>query len=618
MAKERKVEYELSLKDEATKVHKQFADAVNRDAISISNAAKGAGAALGTMFSIGAASQFISKFADAETQSAKLTQALSNVGAGSADVRKALDEQAEALSKKTAVDGDEITALQAMIVGMTGNVDAAQSLTPAVLDLARGLNISTEAAARMFSKTNEGAEGLKRAGITIGETNNEAERTARIAEEVRKKWGGMAEAFGATSAGQMQGIANSLEDVQETLGEILFNIIKPMLPAITMISDVLQFVMPKAVLSLQIMFAKMFQGIVSPLAAVEDGLNRLGVTQSNVFQRAFDNSKNMIKSYQDQLYGVDAVNEALKKNQIVTEKQGTATVLMKDSIKKLKDELDQLNPGTKEYTDVLMRLVPLQWDYQAAVDASASAVREKLQPGVKGLSTDFRTLSTPLKTATVQLENVTVGAFDSIQALRDELAALKTQILTDAADAAFGFESIWSAVSGSIRTGMEAAFSGSEGAGKSAMKSLANAAISMGELYLSVALAQAYAKGVPTFGASLPADFALVAAGTVALEAARAAINTFHEGGTMGYGGERIPLKSDERRAVLRVGETVIPTKPGESYGSGTVLNATININAPGTPVQLVMSALKDVARQIGANTLSDITVNQRNQIAFS
>ena len=88
--------------------------------------------------------------------------------------------------KKTAIDDDEIIRVQALTVGMTGNARAAYQLTPAILDLAAGMGISTEAAAKMFSKSLEGSEGFKKAGISIGDTANETDRLGAIAAAVEK------------------------------------------------------------------------------------------------------------------------------------------------------------------------------------------------------------------------------------------------------------------------------------------------------------------------------------------------------------------------------------------------------------------------------------------------
>jgi hypothetical protein len=564
------IDVKLTLQDQATRVYNQFVGNVNSKAATLDNTMKSLGTTIGAAFSIGAMVSFAKAAADAEAGTVALRNALKNTGDVNEATTQAFLDQADALKKKTAVDDDEIKRVQSLTIAMTGNAAAAMQLTPAILDLAQGMGISTEAAAKMFSKSVEGSEGLKKAGIVIGNTATEAERLAKISQAVEEKWGGAAAAFASTDAGKIKQITLAVEDLEKGVGKVFLGILGPSLPGIVKMIDGLAWAFEKTVLAIKVVTATIMTGLIAPFAAVENKLNELGISSSRTFQNFMLSGMNQTKQAALELTG--GIDSAVK------------------------------STGALAFN----------------TNATASATSDKLQPAVKGLTVDFRNLTSPLKSANNLIESIGANGFDSIQSIRDGLAALKAESLQDAADAAFGIESVWSATAGSIRTGMEAAFSGAEGAGKSALKALANSAINMAEIYLSVGLAQAYAKGIPSFGATLPGDFALVAAGTVALEAARAMIGTFHEGGTMGADGRRIPLQSDERAAILRVGETVIPTKPGESYGGGTVLNATININAPGTPVQLVMSALKDVARQIGANTLGDITVNQRNQIAFS
>jgi len=290
------------------------------------------------------------------------------------------------------------------------------------------------------------------------------------------------------------------------------------------------------------------------------------------------------------------------------------------AIAKLKQELEALAPGTAAYEQKLLAFTVAQNNYTLAVEKSAAAVSEKLNPSVSRSLTMIGPMSGEIKKIDGAWKATAVTINTQVGSAYDFVKQQQQDTLIQASAAAFSIQNVWGTASSVIRSGFEAAFSGAEGAGTDAIKSLGNAAINLAELYLNVAMAQAFAKGVPTFGTTLAGDFALVAAGTAALEAARAMINRFHEGGTMGSFGQRIPLQSDERPAILRVGETVLPTRSGESggYGSTTIFSPTVNIMAPGTTKEMVVDALRQFARELGVTTIGNVSFNQRTSLAIT
>jgi hypothetical protein len=564
------IDVKLTLQDQATRVYNQFVGNVNSKAATLDNTMKSLGTAIGTAFSVGAIVSFAKMAAEAEAGTAALSLALKNAGQNSATATQAFLEQADALKKKTAIDDDEIKRVQALTIGMTGNAQAAMTLTPAILDLAIGMGISTEQAAKMFSKSLEGSEGLKKAGIEIGKTANETERLGAIAEAVEKKWGGAAAAFANTDAGKIKQISIAMDDLEKGVGKVFLGILGPSLPGIVKMIDGMAWAFEKVVLSIKVVTATIMTGLIAPFAAVENKLNELGISSSRTFQNFMISGMNQTKQAAIELTG--GIDSAV-----------TSTFTLASN-----------------------------------ASENASAIRGKLHPAILGLNKDLSSLPRSVKGASTAFENLSTTAIDNMQDIRDSFEALKAGTLQTAGDTAFSVGTVWDATSGAIRTGMEAAFSGAQGAGMSALKALGNSAINLAELYLSTALAEAFAKGVPTFGATLPVDFALVAAGTAALEVARGAINRFHDGGTMAPDGSRIPLQSDERHAILKVGETVLPTKPGESFGGTQIHNhfhfAGANIASP--------MAFKDVVekgmRQLGVTDVSKYFVNQRNNLAIA
>lgn len=652
------------MKDEASRIHKQFSDAVNKESLSIASAAKGAGAAIGAMFTVGAASQMINKYAEAETQSARLSQALINVGANSAEVRKQFDEQAAALSKKTAVDDDEISGLQGILVAMTGNVDAAKELTPAVLDLSRGMGISTEAAAKMFAKSNEGAEGLKRAGITIGDTNSELERTHKIAQEVEKRWGGMAEAFGKTPAGKIESFGIALENIEEQLGKILFGVLEPALPGILATFEALAWVVTKTFDAIKVGVAVIMTGLITPLAAVEHQLNILGITSSHVLQNMMLSGINQVTDASAELTGTtEKATGAFVKFGNEANNSTPKFVSMKDNIKNLNTELDKLTPGTKAYTEKLIQVTIAQENYNRAVAESAFKAKQAagiiLSESEKKFAAEFRgqqkyeTESTTSLQQTLAKQNQWSAAFAEIDLKNKDLARQKN-IKRLEANLEFQrglYSNFTDAVGGTFQQVLGTGFTELLGNQNSVLEqflgmmgnnliawsagqlantllitatakatSAATAAATAAEMATVAAFAApaALAVNIASFGAAGAAAALSFGTAAAAQIAASSAVSLFHEGGTMGSMGERIPLRSDERAAILKVGETVIPTKPGESIsqgGGGTVIH--LNFNSPVSGEEFIRQGAEALMRKLGVTDISKVFVNNSSSIAI-
>lgn len=145
------------------------------------------------------------------------------------------------------------------------------------------------------------------------------------------------------------------------------------------------------------------------------------------------------------------------------------------------------------------------------------------------------------------------------------------------------------------------------------------AAISAEMAALTVTAAPAaLAVNIASFGAAGAA--AALSFGTAAASqlAAQGAVSFFHEGGTMAANGSRIPLQSDERHAILKVGETVLPTKPGESIGGTQIHNhfhfAGANIASPLAFKEVVEQGM----RQLGMTDVTKYFVNQRNNLSIA
>lgn len=145
----------------------------------------------------------------------RLALALRNVGDASASTLAHLKDLAGARQRDTLFADDQIQAAQSLLISLgrlTGQgLDRA---TTASLDLAQGLGIDLESAARLVGKAAAGAtETFGRYGIVIDESIPKSERFAYILDQIRAKFGGSAQ-------DAARGFAGSLQDVQEQLGEV--------------------------------------------------------------------------------------------------------------------------------------------------------------------------------------------------------------------------------------------------------------------------------------------------------------------------------------------------------------------------------------------------------------
>ena len=128
----------------------------------------------------------------------------------------------------------------------------------------------------------------------------------------------------------------------------------------------------------------------------------------------------------------------------------------------------------------------------------------------------------------------------------------------------------------------------------------------------------AMATSIATFGASAAAGEAAFLE-AMAVAHASTFVPKFHEGGVMSSYGSRLALASDERPAVLKVGETVRTPEQEASLKSGGTVNITVNINAPGTPVDMVKKALEDGCRATGLSITQFIqNQNTRAKVAVA
>ncbi len=176
----------------------------------------------------------------------KVAQAVRSTGMAAGFSAQQLKEMAAEL-QKTTVFGDEeilnkVTAQLLTFTNITG--ENFKKTQEAALNLATVLDGDLQSAAIMLGKalndpvSNLGA--LSRAGIqfsdeqeklikSLWEAGKAAEAQAIILQELERQYGGQARAMAQTAAGQMRQFANLLGDFKEKLGDLLKNLLVPLL-----------------------------------------------------------------------------------------------------------------------------------------------------------------------------------------------------------------------------------------------------------------------------------------------------------------------------------------------------------------------------------------------------
>jgi hypothetical protein len=191
------------------------------------------------------------------------------------------------------------------------------------------------------------------------------------------------------------------------------------------------------------------------------------------------------------------------------------------------------------------------------------------------------------------------------------------KMFSDLMKGAEGFSSTLDVLQNGMIVGFQAAFSGAEGAGRTFMKSLLLGFIDMIQGMIFAAEAASLAKAVVSWGATLISDLPWLLGATAALQLARGIVNRFHEGGEMGAVGQRVPLASDERQAVLKVGETVRTKEQEANLQKGG--GHTFHFHFPGvvTNEEGVVKVIKSALEKSGFNSLTDLITNDRKGYSF-
>ena len=176
--------------------------------------------------------------------------------------------------------------MQSLIVSFTGSAEAAQKLTPHILDLAAATGMDLDSAARAVSKAVQGqTDGLGRFGVVVDAAKAKTDPFTATVDALNSKFSGQARAQLDTYAGGMKALANQLGEVQEILGERFAGSLVVSLKALglwkTDFSTTFKSVMANVDEFAQLFFATM-GGVADLLAHPLDTARVIGQTQKIV------------------------------------------------------------------------------------------------------------------------------------------------------------------------------------------------------------------------------------------------------------------------------------------------------------------------------------------------
>ena len=174
---------------------------------------------------LGAAAVAIKAAADEEVGVTRLAQALHNSGREWDELRGegvTLGDQIEAniaqMEHMTGFSDGEMRDALSVLIAQTGDVEEAMGRMALAQDFARGTGMDLATASKLMGKvTDENVNVFKKFGLAVEKGTSQTELFAMM----QKKFGGQAEAFGKTAAGQMVIFKNQVDNLVEDLGGML-------------------------------------------------------------------------------------------------------------------------------------------------------------------------------------------------------------------------------------------------------------------------------------------------------------------------------------------------------------------------------------------------------------
>jgi hypothetical protein len=167
--------------------------------------------------------------ADDAASVAKLQTAVENSGASWDTYQGQLNGVIEAAQKRGFTDDQARDAL-ALLTAQTGDAGEAAKRFAMAQDLARGANVDVYTASKLLGKvTEENVNVFARYGIKVAEGASEAELFGAI----QQKFGGQAETYAKSTAGQMEAAKIQMGELKEKIGYAVLPIMTKLVDVVT-------------------------------------------------------------------------------------------------------------------------------------------------------------------------------------------------------------------------------------------------------------------------------------------------------------------------------------------------------------------------------------------------
>lgn len=222
----------------AERMAKKTSDEVEKARISTEKFGRQAGVAgtamLGAAGSVAFAMRgWVKSAQEAEQAQMRLESSVRGSYGASSNAIKAFEAQAKAIQKVTVAADEDVMGIQAMLVQFGLTQRQVLTLTPLVVDISRKWGIDYVSAAKAVSKAADGkATALKKLGINVDETKAKTDPYIATVEALRRAAGGFAQQEGKTFAGQTAILSNQLDELKESLGRGVLDVLNKTLPAV--------------------------------------------------------------------------------------------------------------------------------------------------------------------------------------------------------------------------------------------------------------------------------------------------------------------------------------------------------------------------------------------------
>jgi hypothetical protein len=223
-----------------SKGFKQAETATDKLSKGVKNLARNIGLAFGTAAVIAYGKASVKAALESQAEQERLANLLEVTTGASRRQIAALNEQASALEKIGVVTAGSITQTQSQLATFNLQISTIEQLTPAILDYVTAEKGATASAAEFKSMTNGLAQALNgnfasltKTGFVLDEVTKkrikegtETERAAALVEVLNSTYKDFNKNLRLTSAGQMQILANTANDVKVIIGTGILDSLK--------------------------------------------------------------------------------------------------------------------------------------------------------------------------------------------------------------------------------------------------------------------------------------------------------------------------------------------------------------------------------------------------------